>query len=164
VIAPLVVAVAALAGAPTVALPTGAVNQRPVLGRRVPQVLAELGAPSSVERFANRRDLVYGPARRPRLEVIFHGPSATPAGQVAWAVLATDPATSVPSLGDVLAVTPTTLESELRTTALRETRSYRCDALGCFGTFLGAGGTRRVIYGIQHGGRYLGVQVWPNPS
>ena len=155
----LALAVAALAGPLSVALPSGEVNGTPVLGATVARVEAALGVPSSVETFPNRRDLAY----RGRLEVIFHGPAADPAGQTAWAVLVVDPDATVPGLGRPLAVSPRTLERRLRATGLREGRRYHCDQRGCFGTFFGAGGTRRVIYGLHGGGRYLGVQVWPNP-
>jgi hypothetical protein len=163
VLAPLLLAVASFAGAPTISLPGGAVDGQPLLGRTVPEVTAELGAASSVERYPHRRDLVYGPARRPRLEVIFHGPAANPSDQVAWAILAADPGTVVRGLGRVLAAPPVSLERTLETTGLREERRYRCDTRGCFGSFFSRDETRRVIYGLQHGARYLGVQVWPNP-
>jgi hypothetical protein len=155
----LVLAAAALTGPLSVSLPGGAINGTPVLGRNVTRVEEALGAPSSVETFPNRRDLVY----RGRMEAIFHGPAADPGGQIAWAVLVTDPAATAPGLGRLLAVPPRTLERRLRAAGLREERRYRCDARGCFGTFFGAGGRRRIIYGVHDGGRYLGVQVWPNP-
>lgn len=130
-----------------------------MLGRTVAEVERALGAPSAVETFPNRRDLLY----ERRLEVIFHGPTADPAAQTAWAILVVDPDATVAGIGRPLAVPPRTLERRLRATGLREERRYRCDARGCFGTFFGAGGTRRVIDGVQRGGRYLAVQVWPNP-
>lgn len=154
----------ALAAALVVAVPGGAVDGVATLGRTVPQVERALGAPTSVERYPRRRDLVYGSARRPRLEVIFAGPSTEPSRQRAWAILVADPRAAVVGLGRVLAVAPRTLERRLRATGLHEARPYRCDAKGCFGTFLDASRTRRVIYGVQHGSRFLGVQVWPNPS
>lgn len=155
----LVLAVAALVGPLSVSLPGGEVNGTPVFGATVTQVEAVLGVPSSVETFPNRRDLAY----EGRLEVIFHGPAADPAAQTAWAVLVVDRDATTPGLGRPLAVSPRTLERRLRATDLREGRRYHCDPRGCFGTFFGAGGTRRIIYGLRAGGRYLGVQVWPNP-
>jgi hypothetical protein len=142
-----------------VTVPGGRIGGTPVLGRTVPQVVSALGAPSSVERYANRRDLAY----KGRLEVIFAGPDADPSAQKAWAILVLDPATTVARLGRPLSVPPQTLERRLRATGLREGRRYRCDRRACFGTFFNASRTRRVIYGLLRGRRYLGVQVWPNP-
>jgi hypothetical protein len=143
-----------------VALPSGRIDGMPVLGRSVPQVVRALGAPTSVERLPNRRDLAYAG----RLEVIFSGPDADPSAQTAWAILVLDPSASATRVGRPLSVPPRTLELRLRTTGLRERRRYRCDRRGCFGTFFDAAGTRRVIYGLLRGGRrYLGVQAWPNP-
>ena len=143
-----------------VALPAGRVGGLPVLGRSVPALVRALGAPTSVERLPNRRDLTY----RGRLEVVFTGPDTDPARQKAWAILLLDPKATATGIGRPLAVPPRTLERRLRATGLREGRRYRCDRHGCFGTFFGAGGTRRVIYGLLRGRRYLGVQVWPNPQ
>jgi len=126
-----------------VTLPTGEVDGRPVLGASIARIEAALGRPVRVERFAVRRDLVYR-----GLEVITDG-------RRAWAILLTAPSPQ--------AVEPRILERRLRTSGLREVRRFRCDARGCFGTFVGAHGTRRVIYGINRGRPYLGVQVWPNP-
>lgn len=160
---PLALAAAALATPLVVSVPGGVVDGSPILGRTVPQVERALGTPTSEERFPRRRDLAYGS----RLEVIFHGPDGDPAAQTAWAILVTDRSASVAGRAALLASTPRTLERQLRTTGLHEERPYRCDARGCFGTFFGrglhAGGTRRVIYGVQHGAPYIGVQIWPNP-
>ncbi len=142
-----------------VALPSGRIAGTPVLGRTVPQVVHALGSPTSVERLPNRRDLTY----RGRLEVVFSGPDADPSAQRAWAILLLDPAATATEVGRPLSVPPRTLERRLRTTGLREERRYRCDRRGCFGAFFDAAGTRRVIYGLLRGRRYLGVQVWPNP-
>ena len=155
----LVLAVAALVGPLSVSLPSGAINGMPVFGTTVTQVEAALGPPSSVETYPDRRDLVY----KGRIEVIFHGPAADQGAQTAWAVLVVDPNATVTGLGRPLAVPPPTLERRLRATGLRQERRYHCDVRGCFGTFFGAGGTRRIIFGLNRGGRYLGVQVWPNP-
>lgn len=160
---PLALTLAALAGAPHVTLPAGAVDGVPVLGASVPRVEAALGLPDHVEHFARRRDLVYGPRARPRLEVIFAGPFDDPTAETAWAVLVADPAATFTGAGQALAVPPQALERRLRRLPLRETRRYRCDPAGCFGTFLSHDRKRRMIYGLQHGSRYLGVQVWPNP-
>ncbi|MBV8257724.1 MAG: hypothetical protein JOZ56_01570 [Actinobacteria bacterium] len=151
---------AAALGALVLSLPGGAVDGARVLGATVPAVEAALGTPSSVETLPNRRDLTY----RGRLEVIFAGASSDPAAQTAWALLVLDPRATVPGLGRPLALAPRALESRLRALGLRETRAYRCDRRGCFGTFTGAGGTRLVIYGLLHGRRYLGVQVVPKPE
>ena len=126
-----------------VTLPTGQVDGHAVLGAPIARVEAALGRPLRVERFQTRRDLVYR-----GLEVITDG-------RRAWAILVTAPSPQV--------VAPRTLERRLRASGLREGRRYRCDARGCFGTFFGAHGTRRVIYGVKGGRPYLGVQIWPNP-
>jgi hypothetical protein len=151
--------VLALAAALAISLPGGRVDGKAVLGRSVPQVIRALGAPSSVERLPNRRDLTYGG----RLEVVFSGPDADPAAQRAWAILVLDRSARASGVGRPLALAPPALEQRLRATGLREGRRYRCDRRGCFGTFFGARGTRRVIYGLLRGRRYLGAQVWPNP-
>lgn len=160
---PLALVLAALASPVTVSLPVGAVDGHAVLGRTVSQVEAALGRPSAVERFADRRDLVYRRAGRLQLEVICHGPFAAPARERAWAVLVAAPDAVVVGLGRPLALPPSALGRRLRALPLRQERPYRCDARGCFGTFFSRDGTRRVIYGRQRTGRYLGIQVWPNP-
>lgn len=96
--------------------------------------------------------------------MIFQGAFAAPARERAWAILVADPDADVAGLGRPLALPPAALERRLRTLPLREERPYRCDARGCFGTFFSRDGTRRVIYGRQRSGRYVGVQVWPNPE
>src|SRR5665213_1934150 len=154
-----VLAAAALVGPLAVSVPGGEINGVPVLGATVTQVEAALGAPSSVETFPDRRDLAY----KGRIEVIFHGPAADQGGQTAWAVLVVDPRVTAPGLGRPLAVPTRSREQRLLATGLRRERRYHCDPRGCFGTFFGAGGTRRIIYGLHNGGRYLGVQMWPNP-
>jgi hypothetical protein len=95
--------------------------------------------------------------------VIFDGPSSDPAAQTAWAILVADPRTTVAGVGRALSHPPAELVRLLHGTGLRTARAYRCDARGCFGTLFDASGTRRVVVGVQHGYRYLGVQVWPNP-
>ena len=134
-----------------VTLPAGRVDGRAILGASPASVERSLGRPLRVERFRVRRDLVYR-----GLEVITDG-------RCAWAILVTAPSARVTGLGRPLVVPPRTLELRLRRSGLREGRRYRCDASGCFGTFFAAGGRRRVIYGINGGHRYLGVQIWPNP-
>ena len=126
------------------ALATGRLDGRIVLGRSLAQVEASFGKPLAVERYPVRRDLRYR-----GFEVIFGN------GRTASALLATDPAVALP---------PAAMRSELRAvTALREERRYRCDKHGCFGTFFTANGTRRVIYGVSGGRPYVGEQVWPQP-
>lgn len=142
-----------------VTLPSGRIDGTPVLGRTVPQLVRALGTPTAVERLPNRRDLTYDG----RLEVIFSGPDADPSAQRAWAVLLLDPAATATRVGAPLSLPPRTLERRLRATGLREERRYRCDRRGCFGAFFDAAGTRRVLFGLLRGRRYLGVQVWPNP-
>jgi hypothetical protein len=160
---PLALALLALASPLRVTLPEGTLDGVRILGRTVPQVEAALGAPAAVERFPSRRDLVYRRSGELQLEVIFSGPFAEPAQETAWAILVADPSAVVAGLGRPLALAPTALERRLRTLPLRESRPYRCDARGCFGTFFSRDGTRRVIYGRQRSGRYLGIQAWPNP-
>jgi hypothetical protein len=163
VIVPLALALLSLAGALHVTLPKGEVNGMPLLGQTAPAVLAGLGTPTSVERYPARRDLVYGPAPHPRLEVIFAGLSAHPDEQRAWAIFVAEPSATVRGVGRPLARPPADVAPLLVAIGLRSGRPYHCDARGCFGTFFGDGGTRRIVYGVQHGYRYFGVQVWPNP-
>jgi hypothetical protein len=122
-----------------IALASGRVAGHPVLGRSVEAVESVLGRPVSVEHYPRRLDLRYR-----GLEVIFGD------GAHASALLATGTAP------------PATLRRTLRRTpGLRESRSYRCDRLGCFGTFFSSDGRRRVIYGLNRGRPYLGIQRWP---
>jgi hypothetical protein len=160
---PLALVLAALSPL-AVSLPSGTVDGHPVLGRTVPQVEEALGLPAAVERYPDRRDLVFRRAGRLQLEVIFHGPFAAPARERAWAILVADPDATVAGLGGrPLVLPPATLERRLRALPLHEERRYRCDRRGCFGTFFSRDGRRRVVYGRQRTGRYLGVQVWPSP-
>ena len=122
-----------------IALASGRVGGHTVLGRSIEAVEASLGRPASAERYPIRVDLRY-----PGLEVIFAD------GLHASALLATGTAP------------PATLRQTLRHThGLRESRPYRCDHRGCFGTFFSNDGRRRVIYGLNRGRPYLGIQRWP---
>ena len=122
-----------------VALASGRVDGRIVLGRTAAQVEAVLGRPLAVERYPVRRDL-----RFRGIEVIFGD------GVHASAYL-------------VPASAPPTERLRLRAAGLVEERRYRCDTRGCFGTFFTRDRTRRVIYGLNRGRPYLGEQVWPQP-
>ena len=123
-----------------------------LLGLAPAAVRAALGRPTRVERYPRRLDLVYGS----RFEVVTTGR--------AWSVAVFDPTVSEPRLGRPLALPPRELERRIRAAyPLREQRRYRCDAKGCFGTFLAAGGRRRLIYGVSGGRRYLALQSWPLP-
>jgi hypothetical protein len=123
------------------ALATGRVDGRRVLGETVSVVTSALGRPASVERYSVRVDL-----RWRGLEVIFAD------GRHASALLATGTAR------------PAAMHARLRKTkGLRESRRYHCDGRGCFGTFFSTDGRRRVIYGVNDGRPYVGVQTWPQP-
>lgn len=122
-----------------VAWSTGRVEGHAVLGRTPAQVEASFGAPASVERYPVRRDFRYR-----RFEVIFAD------GRHASALLVTG------------VVAPRTFRGVLqRTPGLHESRRYHCDSRGCFGTFFTGDGRVRVIYGVNRGKPYAGVQVWP---
>ena len=121
---------------------TGRVDGHSVLGRTVPEVVGALGRPTRSEQFRVRRDL-----RFRGLEVIFDD------GLHASAILVTDPAVARPPRAMRLVLT--------RTTGLRESRRYRCDARGCFETFFAGGGRLRVIYGLERAKPYVGLQAWP---
>lgn len=123
-----------------VALASGRVDGRLLLGREATQVQAVLGRPLAVERYPVRRDLRYR-----GIEVIFGD------GEHASAYV-------VPS------ESPAQVRAELRATTLVEARRYRCDARGCFGTFFTRDHRRRVIYGLNRGAPYVGEQVWPQPG
>lgn len=108
-----------------------------LLGLTPAAVAARLGRPVSVERYPVRRDFRYR-----RFEVIFGD------GRHASAFLAT----------------PTDRPAAVRATlagvsTLHETRRYHCDAKGCFGLFALSDNKRRVIYGLNRGKPYLGVQT-----
>lgn len=122
-----------------VALASGRVDGRVVLGRTAARVEAVLGPPSGVERYPVRRDL-----RFRGIEVIF-GDGVHASAYV------------VPSAA------PRIVRLQVRAAGLVEERRYRCDARGCFGTFFTHDRTRRVIYGLNRGRPYLGEQVWPQP-
>jgi hypothetical protein len=122
-----------------IALASGRVDGHAVLGRSIESVERSLGRPASVEHYPVRVDLRYR-----GLEVIFAD------GLHASALLATGTAP------------PVAMRRTLRGTAgLRESRPYRCDRRGCFGTFFSKDRQRRVIYGLNRGRPYLGIQQWP---
>ena len=124
-----------------VAWATGSVDGHAVLGRSPAQIEAVFGTPLAVERYPVRRDLRYR-----RFEVIFGD------GRHASALLVTGVAA------------PAAFRLVLRgIPGLHESRRYRCDALGCFGTFFTGNGRVRVIYGLNRHRPYAGVQVWPQP-
>jgi hypothetical protein len=111
-----------------------------LIGRLPAEVTAKLGRPVAIERFPVRRDYRYR-----RLEVIFGD------GRRVSAFLAAPTAPPV-SVRATLAGVST----------LHEARRYHCDAKGCFGTFFSGDGHRRVIYGLNRGRPYVGVQLWPS--
>jgi hypothetical protein len=124
-----------------IAFASGRVNGHAVLGRSIKAVEASFGRPRSVERYPIRVDIRYQ-----GLEVIFAD------GRHASALLVTGTAR------------PAVMRRELQhTTGLREARAYHCDRRGCFGTFFSTDGHRRVIYGLNRGRAYVGVQRWPQP-
>ena len=107
-----------------------------LIGQTPAQVTARLGRPASIERYTVRRDFRYR-----RYETIFGD------GKHVSAFLATPTAR------------PTAVRATLaRLARLRETRRYRCDAKGCFGVFVLRGNKRRVLYGLNRGKPYIGVQ------
>ena len=123
------------------ALVSGRINGRTVLGRSVKEVEASFGRPRSVDRYPVRVDLRYR-----GLEVIFGD------GTHASALLLTGTAR------------PAVMQRMLRATpGLHESRRYHCDTHGCFGTFFSKDRRRRVIYGINRDRPYVGVQRWPQP-
>ena len=122
-----------------VALASGRVDGRVVLGRTAAAVEAVLGRPSAVERYPVRRDL-----RFRGIEVIF-GDGIHASAYV------------------VPADAPHVVRLRLRAAGLVEERRYRCDGRGCFGTFFTHDRARRVIYGVSRGRPYLGEQAWPQP-
>ena len=122
-----------------VAWASGRIDGQPVLGRSAAQIEAVFGTPLAVERYPVRRDLRYR-----RFEVILGD------GRHASAILVTGVAA------------PRAFRSVLLgTTGLRESRRYHCDPRGCFGTFFSQNGRLRVIYGLNRGRPYAGVQRWP---
>jgi hypothetical protein len=124
-----------------IAFATGRINGHAVLGRSIEAVETSFGKPASVERYPVRVDIRYH-----GLEVIFAD------GRHASAILVTGtarPAAMRRTLGD--------------TRGLRESRPYHCDSRGCFGTFFSKDGRRRVIYGMNRGRPYVGIQRWPQP-
>jgi hypothetical protein len=124
-----------------IAFASGRINGRTVLGRDIETVEASFGRPVSVEHYPVRVDLRYR-----GLEVIFAD------GRHASALLVTGtarPAAMQRTLGE--------------TPGLRESRPYHCDKRGCFGTFFSKDGRRRVIYGINRGRPYVGIQRRPQP-
>jgi hypothetical protein len=137
---------------------TGTVDGRPVLGNTAAVVRRNLGAPDYTERYAIRVDLGYGARARPRLEVIVTG--------TAWALELEDPADREAKLGRLLELTPRRLQARIARVypgVFRLVRSYRCDRKGCFGLFFNRDGSRRLIFGISGGRRYVGLQLTHPP-
>ena len=135
-------------------LATGAVAGQRILGRPPAAVRAALGPPDYVERYPRRIDLGYGPKAAPRVEVIFDG--------TAWALAFFDRGDVESRLGALLAVPPRTLQARLALAyarLYRLTRPFRCDPKGCFGVFTARDGHRRVIFGLDRGRRYIGLQL-----
>ena len=65
-------------------------------------------------------------------------------------------------LGQLLKLAPRALQQRITADyaqAFRLTRSYRCDAKGCFGLFVSRDGERRIIFGISRSRRYVGIQL-----
>jgi hypothetical protein len=135
-------------------LAAGTVAGQPILGRSAAEVRSALGPPGFVEHYPRRADLGYGPRTAPRLEVILNG--------TAWALEFEGPDDTEARLGRLLAIAPRALQRRIAAVypqAFRLTRSYHCDAKGCFGLFASADGTRRIIFGISSGRRYVGLQL-----
>lgn len=135
-------------------LAAGTVSGQPVLGRTAAQVRTALGPPDYVEHYPRRIDLGYGENAAPKVEVIING--------TAWALEFGAPADTETRVGRLLTVPPLTLQRKIAAaypTAFRVTRSYRCDAKGCFGLFVSRDGQRRIIFGISRGSRYVGLQL-----
>jgi len=139
-------------------LAAGTVAGQPILGRTVAAIRSAIGPPDYTERYAHRIDLGYGDKAAPRVEVIFNG--------TAWALEFADPSDLEAKLGRVLALTPQLLQQRIATAyagVFRLARSYRCDRKGCFGLFFNQDGSLRVIFGISHGARYVGLQLTHPP-
>ena len=140
-------------------LAAGTISGHAVFGRTVAAIRSSLGPPSYVEHYTHRVDLGYGVNAAPRVEVILNG--------TVWALEFGDPTDVEAKLGRVLTVTPQTLQRQIAATyagAFRLVRSYHCDAKGCFGLFLTKDGTRRVIFGLSRGKRYVGLQLTSPPG
>jgi hypothetical protein len=140
-------------------LAAGTISGHPVLGRTVAAIRSSLGPPDYVEHYPKRVDLGYGVNAAPRVEVIFNG--------TAWALEFGDPTDVEAKLGQVLTVTPKELQRKIAAAyagTFRLVRSYHCDAKGCFGLFFSKDGSRRVIFGISRGKRYVGLQLTSPPG
>ena len=140
-------------------LAAGTISGHAVLGRPVAAIRSSLGPPDYVEHYTHRVDLGYGVNAAPRVEVIFNG--------TAWALEFGDPTDVEAKLGRVLTVTPQALQRQIAATyagVFRLARSYHCDAKGCFGLFFNENGSRRVIFGISRGRRYVGLQLTSPPG
>lgn len=137
----------------------GTLDGNPVFRRTVAAIESSLGPPSYTERYTRRIDLGYGRRARPRAEVIVNG--------TAWAIELEDPGDVETRLGRLLTVPPAALQARIASRyagVFRLVRSYHCDPKGCFGLFLNAGGTRRIIFGISRKRRYVGLQLTHPPS
>jgi hypothetical protein len=140
-------------------LVAGTVARHAILGRPVAAIRSSLGPPDYVEHYPRRIDLGYGVNAAPRVEVIFNG--------TAWSLEFGDPTDIEVRLGRVLTVAPRALQGEIATTyagAFRLVRSYHCDPKGCFGIFFNKDGSRRVIFGISRGRRYVSLQLTSPPT
>ncbi len=140
-------------------LAAGTVSGQAVLGRSVAAIRSSLGPPDYVEHYPRRVDLGYGVNAAPRVEVIFNG--------TAWSLEFGDPTDVEARLGRVLTVPPLALQREIASTyagAFRLVRSYHCDAKGCFGLFFDTDGSRRVIFGLSRGRRYVSLQLTSPPT
>ena len=135
-------------------LAAGTVSGVPILGRSAAQVRAALGPPDYVERYPRRVDLGYGPAGAPNVEVILNG--------TVWALEFGAVGDTEARTGHVLVLRSRDLQARIAATypkAFRLVRGYRCDTKGCFGVFYSRDRTRRIIFGISDGRRYVGLQL-----
>lgn len=137
----------------------GTVDGHPVLGQTTAAIKRDLGRPDYLEHYPRRVDLGYGARTRPRLEVILNG--------TAWAIELESPADVEARLGKLLELTPQLLQARIAeryADIFTLTRSYRCDAKGCFGLFFSRDGSRRIIFGTARGHRFVGLQLTHPPK
>jgi hypothetical protein len=137
----------------------GTVAGVPVLGRSVAAIRSSLGPPDYVERYRRRVDLGYGSRAAPRVEVIANG--------TAWALAFVDAGDTEARLGPILRLAPRAMERRIATRyggVFHRIRRYHCDVRGCFGTFLDGTRTRRLLFGIARGRRYVDLQLVHPPN